>query len=137
MTASLRLRRRLDDPGRIGAGTGSQDGANRVHGVLDARFAVDGKPSLQRDLAVITGPASADHDRIVVRRVYQGRFKFIPGHVVVTDRGHDEAVATGQFDGQLAEPGASEVLEVLLVATEVFHRRPDLIRRPAEKPLMR
>jgi hypothetical protein len=33
------------------SGTGSQDGANRVHGVLDARFAVDGKPSFQRDLA--------------------------------------------------------------------------------------
>ena len=105
MTASLRLRRRVGSPGRIGAGTGSQDGANRVHGVLDARFAVDGKPSFQRDLAVVTGPAAAYRDRIVVGRARQGRFKFIPGHVVVADCGHNEAVAIGQFDGQLAEPG--------------------------------
>src|SRR5690242_241243 len=130
MTASLRLRRRADSPGRIGAGTGNQDGANRVRGVLDARYAVDGKPSFQRDLAIVTCPASAYHDRIVVRRAYQGRFKLIPGHIVVADRGHGEAVATGQFDGQLAEPGPSEVLKVFLVAIEMFHRRPDLIRRP-------
>src|SRR5258705_7677829 len=124
---SLWFRRRVDSPGRIGAATGRPDGANGVHGVLDARFAIDGKPSFQRDLAVVTGPASAYHDRIVVRRAYQGRFKFVPGHVVVAARGHDEAVAGGQFDGQLAEPGASEVLKVLLVAIEVFHDRPDLI----------
>jgi hypothetical protein len=73
----------------------------------------------------------------VVRSAYQGHFKLIPGHIVVADCGHDEAVATGQFDGQLGEPGTSEVLKVFSVAIMVFHRRPDLIRRPTEKPPIR
>jgi hypothetical protein len=47
-------------------GAGGQDGMNYVHGVLSARFAVDPEPSFQGDLALITGPAAADHDRIVV-----------------------------------------------------------------------
>ena len=34
---------------RIGARTSSKDGANGVHRVLDARFAVDGKPAFQCD----------------------------------------------------------------------------------------
>jgi hypothetical protein len=63
-------------------GAGGQDGVNGVHGVLDARFAVDAKPSFQGDLAAITGPAAAYHDRIVVRRADQGHLEFVPRRVV-------------------------------------------------------
>lgn len=83
-----------------------------------------------------TGPAAAYHDRIVVGRALQCHLEFVPSHFVVTDRGHDEVIAGGQADGQFAEPGPSEVLEVILVAVKMFHCRPDVIRRPGEKPLI-
>ena len=112
----LRFRRRIDDPGRIGAGAGGQDGMNGVHAVLNARFAVDAEPSFQGDLAVIAAPAAAYHDRIVVRPACQGHLEFVPRRVVVTDRRHGKAVARGQFDGQFAEPCSSQVLKLLLAA---------------------
>jgi hypothetical protein len=105
--------------------------------VLDARFAVDGKPAFQRDLTAVTSLAAADHDRIVVRCAHKGHLEFVPRHLVVTDCGHSETVAGCQFDGQLTEPGSSEVLTVLLAAIEVFHSRPDLISRSAGKPVIR
>jgi hypothetical protein len=76
------------------------------------------------------GPAAAYHDRIVVRRAYQGHLEFVRRRVVVTDRRDSNAVARGQFDGQFAEPCSGEVLEVILIARKVFHRRSDVISRP-------
>ncbi len=74
----LRFRRRVDDPGRIGVGAGGQDGVNSVRGVLNARFVIDGEPTFQCDLAVITGLAATYHDRIEVRRACQGHLEFVP-----------------------------------------------------------
>jgi hypothetical protein len=50
---------------------------NGVHGVLNARFAAEGQPSFQGDLTVVTGPAAAYHDRVVVRCAHQGHLEFV------------------------------------------------------------
>ncbi len=57
---------------------------NGVHGVPNSRFSADRQPSFQGDLAVITGPATAYHDGIVVRRAHHDHLEFEPRRVVVT-----------------------------------------------------
>jgi hypothetical protein len=130
------VRRRTDDLGRVIAGAGGEDGVDDVNGVLDARFAVDREPSFQCDLAVVTYPAAADHDRCEVRRVLQGHLELVPCHIVISDGRYGKAVAGGQPDGQLAEPRSGKVLAVTLAASKVFQRRPDVIGTPAQKLLV-
>src|ERR1035441_2516410 len=77
-TQNLRFRRRIDDPGRIGAGTGGQDGVNGAHGVFNTRSIADRQPSFQCDLAALTGPVAAYHDRLVVRRARARSLLHVP-----------------------------------------------------------
>ena len=95
---------------------------NGSHGVLNTWFVADGQPSLQRQLAVITGLAAVNHDRVVVRCAGQGHLKFVHCRVVAGDRGHGKAIARRQFHGQLAEPRSGEVFVIILVTGEVFCR---------------
>ena len=128
--AVYNLRRRIDDPGRVVVGAGGEDGVDEINGILDAWSAIDGEPSFECDLALVTSPAAAYHDRIEVRRTRQGHLELVPRHVVISDRRYGKAVVRGQFDGQFAEPRSGEVPEVTLAASKVFHRCQDVIGSP-------